>query len=66
MIDRTYDQSRGDIVAQLLNWEGEYHYPSGLLVAAADEIDRLRKLVRHLDNVIADLSEDLRWDERGY
>lgn len=32
-----------NIVNELRNWEGEYHYPSGLLTRAADEIMRLRR-----------------------
>lgn len=31
-----------DLVEELRNWEGEYHYPAGLLNEAANEIERLR------------------------
>ena len=31
---------------KLRSWEGEYHYPSGLLVEAADHIERLESALR--------------------
>jgi hypothetical protein len=34
-----------DIVEQLEYWEGEYHYPAGLLTVAAEEIKRLRSVL---------------------
>jgi hypothetical protein len=39
-----------DIVDELTNWEGEYHYPHGLLLRAADQIKQLRAEVKILSN----------------
>ena len=37
-----YERNR-DIAKDLRSWEGDYHYPAGLLRAGAEEIERLRE-----------------------
>ena len=47
-----------DLVKDLRNYEGEYHYPSGLLIRAADEIERLIAEINYLNTLLDE------WDER--
>ncbi len=40
--ENIYNSRNRDISKDLRTWEGEYHYPAGLLRTAAEEIDWLR------------------------
>lgn len=41
-----------DIVSELRNFEGDYHYPSGLLTRAARDIERQREVMQAIMQVL--------------
>lgn len=48
------------IQVRLRNFEGEYHYPAGLLNDAADYIDALEREVERLRQLPLPLAQDVR------
>ena len=42
------DQPPMSLVERLRHWEGDYHYPAGLLTEAADRIEELEKELEQL------------------